>query len=150
MIDNLYAKYLLADRLQKVAQDAGVRVDIVALHNRTASGIYKDVHLQCSLADRYGPQASEDAAVRLLDAAPDSLLLSLDRSDGLIYLRGTTDAGLTFQFYTGTGVCEMVQTGTRTVRKPDPKALASVPLVDVEEPVFERRCPDPVTEAVPA
>lgn len=38
------------------------------------------------------------------------------------------------------GVCERVQVGTRTVSKPDPAA----PLIDVEEPVYEVRCPDSV------
>jgi len=36
--------------------------------------------------------------------------------------------------------CERVQTGTRTVEKPDPEA----PTITVEEPVFEWVCPESV------
>lgn len=39
-------------------------------------------------------------------------------------------------------VCTQVQTGTRTVSKPDPEVLATVPTVEVEEPVYEWQCPD--------
>lgn len=41
-------------------------------------------------------------------------------------------------------ICERVQTGTRIVTKPDPVAVADVPLVDVEEPVYEWKCPDSI------
>jgi hypothetical protein len=37
-------------------------------------------------------------------------------------------------------VCERVQVGTRPVEKPDPEALAAVPTVTVEEPVYEWTC----------
>lgn len=39
-------------------------------------------------------------------------------------------------------VCERTQVGTKTVEKPDPELLAAVPLVTVEEPVYEWKCPD--------
>jgi len=39
-------------------------------------------------------------------------------------------------------VCERVQTGTETRRVPDPQLVAEIPLVTIEEPVYERRCPD--------
>lgn len=40
--------------------------------------------------------------------------------------------------------CERVQTGTKTVSKPDPEALAQVPTVEVSEPVYEWICPESV------
>lgn len=40
--------------------------------------------------------------------------------------------------------CERVQTGTKTVTKPDPEALRQVPNVEIEEPVYEWICPKSV------
>jgi len=40
--------------------------------------------------------------------------------------------------------CERVQTGTKTVEKPDPEALKQVPTIEVEEPVYEWTCPETI------
>jgi len=40
--------------------------------------------------------------------------------------------------------CERVQTGTKTVKQPDPEALKQVPTIEVEEPVYEWLCPESV------
>lgn len=37
-------------------------------------------------------------------------------------------------------VCERVQVGTETIEKPDPEALAAVPKITEDVPVFEWRC----------
>ncbi len=53
------------------------------------------------------------------------------------------------QLYTSRGdVCERVQVGTRTVQQPAPDA-PPVPMVDVEVPVYEWRCPDSLLADVP-
>lgn len=41
-------------------------------------------------------------------------------------------------------VCTKVQVGTRTVTKPDPEAIAAVPTIEVEEPIYEWECPDSI------
>lgn len=41
-------------------------------------------------------------------------------------------------------ICAKVQVGTKTVSQPDPELLKDVPLVEVEEPVYEWTCPDSV------
>jgi hypothetical protein len=41
-------------------------------------------------------------------------------------------------------VCERIQTGTRVVTRPDPKVVADIPMVEVEEPVYEWVCPDSI------
>jgi hypothetical protein len=140
-ITNLYAKYLLADRLNKIAKDAGVSVDSMRLDD--GSKYDPDVHLQCSAHDRRdgeGGNDAERAAIRLLDTLPS---LNLERSDGLIYLRGTTTTGLTYRFYTGAGSCELVQVGTRIVRAEEAKP-------EREEPVYEVRCIDDLAGLVQA
>jgi len=124
--------YPLATLLENAAGRAGVQVDIVSF------GSYpKDVNLQVSLAADRSNEGNERAAVQLLDEMP---TLQLIRTDGLIFLEGETNTGLTYRFYPGSGVCKKVQTGTRTVRQPDPEYIANAPLVDVEEPVFEVIC----------
>jgi len=41
-------------------------------------------------------------------------------------------------------ICKRVQTGVRTIEKPDPKAVAALPTIKVEEPIFEWECPDSI------
>lgn len=141
MIENLYAKYILADRLNKIAETAGVAVHHVKVSNRDRFA--GDVHLQVGMPLKFGAESNEDAAVRLLDAMPE---LSLRRRDGLIYLDGTTNTGLTFQFYAGQGVCERVQVGTRTIPAEPERVIPAQP--EREEPIYEILCADPLREAV--
>lgn len=139
MIQNLYAKYLLADRLNKIAESAGLRIYETTIGHGDSEHSYA-VSVQLSLASDRSPEGNERAAVFLLLAMPE---LTLKRRDGLIYLHGTTDGGLTFRFYTGTGVCERIQVGTRIV-----PAQPAQP--EREEPIFEVVCADALSEAVSA
>ncbi|MCU1408504.1 MAG: hypothetical protein JWM23_584 [Microbacteriaceae bacterium] len=137
MIDNLYAKYLLADRLNKIAEAAGVKIYKTAIHN--GDKFNRDIQIQAHAYDRHdgeGENAAERAAIRLLSVMPE---LSIERRDGLIDLVGTDRNGLTFSFYTGTGSCEKVQVGTRIVPAEPAKP-------EREEPIFEVRCIDPLAE----
>lgn len=141
MIENLYAKYLLADRLNKLAGKAGVDVDFLELDNGGRYGY--DVKLQVGAYDRREGESdnvAERGAIRLLDAMPE---LALERSSGLILLTGTAKTGLTYRFYTGSSPCEMVQVGTRIV----PAQLATP---ERTEPIFEKRCIDDLRELVNA
>ena len=142
MITNLYAKYLLADRLNKVAEAAGVEVYTTTFHN---GGKYdEDVQVQIMSSGKRRDGESENVAernaIRLLDAKPD---LSLVRSSGLIHLTGMEPNGLSYSFYTGTGSCERVQVGTRTL-----PAEAAKP--EREEPIYEVRCIDDLAGLVTA
>jgi hypothetical protein len=132
-VEKLYAKYLLADQLNKLVDAAGLVVDLCQLGNSDKYGFGWDVHIQVSNPKVGEPQGNEDAAARLLDAMPS---LALKRSSGLIYLTGSTYLGLKYRLYTGAGVCELAQVGTRIV--------PAIP--EREEPIFERRCPDPLNE----
>jgi hypothetical protein len=134
-ITNLYAKYLLADRLNKIAKDAGITVNAVEFHNGDQWG---DADLEINAYgvikrfDGEGSNHAEIVAIRLMDAMPE---LALERKSGLIFLNGKTKTGLTFRFYTGSGSCELVQVGTRTLPAEDAKP-------EREEPIFEKRCVD--------
>lgn len=137
MLDNLYAKYLLADRLNKIAEKAGIRVHHATVGNGEGSTYSFDIQFQCGMIGKYGAEANELTAVMLLDALP---ALKLVRSNGLIYVNGVAENGLTFSFYTGTGVCERVQVGTRHV-----EAMEAY-----DEPVYKTICADVLNEMVSA
>lgn len=92
MIENLYRKYLLADRMNKIAKAAGVELHTITLDN--ATDVYRDVS---ALAHRYG-ETPEETAARILRVAPH---LEVRMSDALLYLGGETRQGLRFEFYFG-------------------------------------------------
>ena len=138
-ITNLHAKYLLADRLNKIARDAGVEVFTIDISDRDDYS----VHIQVSADYRRKGESKNDAeraAIRLLDTAPE---LALVRKSGLIYLTGKTETGLAYRFYTGAGACELVQVGTRIIPAEDAKP-------EREEPIFEKRCIDDLAGLVQA
>lgn len=125
----LYLLYLTADRMQKIADEAGVSVDVIHLN-----GYPKDVSFQCSDRTDRSNEGNEKAAIALMDAMPE---LALRRTSGLIYLESVTNLGVSFQLYCGSGVCERVQVGERLV-----PAVAAQP--ERMEPVFEIVCTDPL------
>lgn len=139
MIENLYAKYLLADRLAKIAESVGVRIHHIKFDNGSKS-FERDVAIQCGLKDDFSPEGNEKAAELILEAMPGT---HPRRDGGLVYVEGVTYLGLMFHFYVGQGVCERVQVGTRIV-----PAVPAQP--EHEVPVFEVICSDPLRELVKA
>ena len=134
MITNLYAKYLLADRLNKVAEKAGVTVHYIRVYDAPST----EVFLQVGHPEGWGNESNERAAIALLDAMSE---LQLERNDGLIYLTGVSN-GLKFKFYTGEGSCQLVQVGTRTLPAEPAKP-------EREEPIYEKRCIDELAAVAP-
>lgn len=138
---NLYTKYLLADRLVKITDRAGGYAYCIEIKPDA-------VNLFVEMPGGYSNQGNEDIAVALLDVCDEvGLPVDLIRENGLIFIRGAMPNGLRFEFFTGSGVCEIVQVGTRVEKQPDPEYIAAAPVIDVEVPVFERRCPDPLAGA---
>ena len=43
-------------------------------------------------------------------------------------------------------VCSQVQVGICTVSVPDPEAVSALPLVEIEQPVYEWQCPDSILQ----
>lgn len=80
-------------------------------------------------------------AAEILDRFPSA---RLDRHDGPFSIVQGGD--LSWSVYFSDSVCTRVQTGTRTKTIPDPVALDAVPLIEVEEPVYEWRCADPLAD----
>ena len=136
MTTNLYAKYLLADRIQKAAEKCGTT--IATFNIRDSTGSYnQDLTVFLDSFHRGEGEEREIIADKMLTALP---FLTLARSEGSIDLQGTTAQGLTVCIYAGDGVCERVQVGTRTVPASEAR----------EEPIYEVRCIDSLADAVSA
>ena len=146
MIDNLYAKYLLMDRIQKAAERAGTKVykfDIREGHDRYRNDEYvgygADIDIMLDVFfTSHTPESREEMVSRFLDELP----LTMHREQGRISLAGVLN-GFKVEVTCGTGVCEKVQVGTRIVPAEPAKP-------EREEPIFEVRCVDPLNELVTA
>jgi hypothetical protein len=86
----------------------------------------------------------EEFANQWLIAHPETRVI---REEGSIYLFGLDNLGLSWKVNVGQGTCERVQVGTRTVTKIDPDYLVGAPMIQVDEPVFEIVCADPINLA---
>lgn len=94
----LYSRYLLADRMIKRAEKAGLVPATVEL--RPAYGTYSDTHVQIQVrvAENFNDaDATEAAMARLAEEWPE---LKLKYPGGtLIYLEGENSAGVKFRFF---------------------------------------------------
>ena len=138
---NLYQKYLAATQVEQRLEKIGLTPLYVMLSDDgvTASIDYYDVN------GNYLFDKDREAKVNaFLEAFPD---VTVERVSEYGYTpemkaRWTTGAGVQVEVNFGSGTCERVQVGTKTVEQYDPEALAAIPKVTVEEPVYEYRCSD--------
>ena len=150
---SLYQVYLVADMIQKAITKSGGRHTSIGLDMVIGTPEEKLQGMQfwnanvCTHVreDTDTPEGREELVVRLLEAIPRA---QLKRKDGEMTIYGKATNGVSFYLWMGEGVCERVQVGTRTVMKPDP--TIDVPMVEVEEPIFEVRCIDPINEMMGA
>ena len=150
---SLYQVYLVADMIQKAITKSGGRHTSIDLDMRTGSPEEKlqfmafwDANVCTHVhEDSATPEGREELVAKLLEAIPRA---QLKRKDGKMTIYGKATNGVSFYLWMGEGVCERVQVGTRTVMKPDP--TIDVPMVEVEEPIFEVRCIDPINEMMGA
>ena len=150
---SLYQVYLVADMIQKAIATNGAGHGSIDMDIRSNTPEEKLQGMQfwnanvCTHVreDTDTPEGREELVVRLLEAIPRA---RLKRKDGEMTIYGKAANGVSFYLWMGVGVCERVQVGTRTVMKPDP--TIDVPMVEVEEPIFEVRCIDPINEMMGA
>lgn len=143
---SLYQKYLVADQIEKHLEVVGCG-SIYAMLNPNGVELAVMYDAQGNHLTR---EQREEKVVLFLAALPGA---QLDRSVKsfetmpTLTVHGTAAHGITWSIDFGFGVCERVQVGTKKVEKYDPEALSAIPKIVVEEPVFEYRCPDPITQA---
>lgn len=142
--NELYRRYLLADRLAKImraiAEETGLDTrahgfEFGKAYNPDKADWYWDYDVRLSLLSHHlEPEGRELIVEQLLRRLPE---LNLVRADGEMRLHGVVN-GLLVRSYGGAGVCERVKVGTRVV----PAKPATEEYV---EDVYEVRCPDPIT-----
>ena len=150
---SLYQVYLVADMIQKAIATNGAGHGSINLDMRTGTPeeelqfmAFWDANVCTHVREDTGtPEGREELVAKLLEAIPRA---QLKRKDGEMTIYGKAANGVSFHLWMGEGVCERVQVGTRTVMKPDP--TIDVPMVEVEEPIFEVRCIDPINEMMGA
>lgn len=150
---SLYQVYLVADMIQKAITKSGgghtsidLGIDCNTPEEKLQGMGFWDANVCTHVREDTGtPEGREELVVRLLEAIPRA---RLKRKDGEMTIYGKAANGVSFYLWMGAGVCERVQVGTRTVMKPDP--TIDVPMVEVEEPIFEVRCIDPINEMMGA
>lgn len=155
---NAYALYLVQDMVTKRLASLGLNPAYV-MTSRDYENIGTrgwSVHVKVN-TDADGQYMSaverEQRVVDFMAAYPDAALTREASWSGgrpEMKLRGVTNLGFAWEVDFGTGVCEQVQVGTKRVKTFDPEALAAVPMVERDEPVFEYMCPDPLRDAVTA
>jgi|TARA_R100000482_G_scaffold124710_2_gene78569 hypothetical protein len=145
-----YAAYLVADQIAKRIESVGHRVAFYQAHPASGYG-HGVTGVTLLVRDAYTPVIREQFANDFLDAFPDTRITREPGYGGIpeIKLHGTAHAGVEWSIDVGTGVCERVQVGTKSVEKYDSDALLSIPKITVDEPVYEYRCPDPILAGVP-
>lgn len=147
---NLYQQYLVADMIQKRLARIGLTSSYAMMMTRdgkpavrTHIGFYDDEGNYLFDQDR------EAKANEFLEAFPDATVTRESKYGGApeIVLSGVTHLGFAWEISFGTGVCEQKQVGTKKVMRYDPEQIKNIPLVEVEEPVYEYLCPDPISVA---
>lgn len=158
----LYRQFLAADWLLKKLK--GLEIEVASVDFRRdhwasartfedleqnddlAYGFMFDIHVE--LQGLYLVEDRERAAEGVLEKVPGARIF---RKNGYIYLYGEAPGmgSVRWHISLGMGSCEKVQVGTRKVMRPDPDApIVEIPLIEVDEPIFEIRCVDPITQAV--
>lgn len=145
---SMYQRYLVVDQIAKRMESVGAKPGTV---------IVFDDHVHISLSYGYGygesygaAEEREDLVNKFLTRYPDATIArQVDYPGGKpqMIVSGTAAHGIEWKIDFRDGVCEMVQVGTKKVERVDPEVYATLPRVEVNEPVYEYRCPDPIVAA---
>lgn len=167
----LYRHYLAADLAQKRVESIGYSVSTIDIDYSPLLSDYVgeagvpsymrfpalrvEVTGFTTTWERERAGASEEEAEAASQEEREAAILAFAKFPGVSVFRESGNAFAYFEAFDRIGVrvafgralCERVQTGTRTVRKPaDPELAAkladALEHVEVEEPIFEWRCND--------
>ena len=86
----------------------------------------------------------EEKVNEFLEAHPDSIVERKSAYGKPDMLVSWFDSGVRVEVNFGSGVCEQKQVGTKIVETYDPEQLAALTKIEVEQPVYEYFCPDPI------
>lgn len=147
---DLYRQYLVATQIKDRLRQVGLSPAYVMVsqdHSRgSASGLSVDSRI--AYEDARGTylfdKDREDKMNRFLELFPDVTVTRENPYGKPDMLARWDSSGVSVEVNFGTGVCEQRQVGTQKVMSYDPAALANVPKIEVEQPIFEYFCPDPI------
>lgn len=151
MKTSLYQRYLVADQIEKRLNAAGAFVGAVYVYDGDISitlGFTSDN--KGDLIGRYAPpEAREAVANKFLTLYPGTAIQRKPGYDGKpeMIISGVAAHGIEWKVDLGVGVCEKVLVGTKKVMRHDPEKMAIIPMVEVNEPVYEYLCADPIAAA---
>lgn len=112
---------------------------------RNDDGIHARFDIYVSKYEDDAPAEMARIARVLADGAPKGGVVKVQ--DHYFRLQRRFGSVLLEVWTTRDAVCERVQVGTETIETPDPEALAAVPTVTEERPVYEWRCAPILQEA---
>lgn len=150
----LYAQYLAATQAAQRLSMIGLRAQYAMLavdyDGRGTSGLEVNLSIDYNDADGrwMSDEARESKVNDFIERFPDVQVTregTYGRPDMLAHWLGPHGISVVINFHSGT--CERKQVGTKRVTTYDPEALAALPRVEVEEPIFEYMCPDPISRA---
>lgn len=143
-MSSLYMQYTAAKQMTDRLSAIGGRVGFILFQHDGTVSISQDYY------DAKGtwltPENRDSLANAWLERWPKSTV-SRESRYGLepeTKISGETAAGIPWVVEFGRGACERKQVGTKRVEKYDPDALASIQMIEVEEPIYEYFCPDPL------
>ena len=146
---NLYGQYLASTEIRDRLAKVGLTIQHVMIaqdfEGRSETGL--EVSARVSMYDVTGnylfDKDREDKANEFLELFP-SVSVRRASDNGYppeVRMYWLSVHGISVEVNFGSGVCEKVQVGTRKVSSFDPDALAALPRVEVEEPIWEYVCP---------
>lgn len=145
---SLYQRYLVADQMQKRMVEVGALPGSVIIFE---DGVHISLHYSSMPGGSYSPaEQREEIVNKFLTRHSDAKIERQTYYSGgkpQMIVSGTAAHDIKWQIDFREGVCEKVQVGTKKVERVDPEVYDSLPRVEVEEPVYEYRCPDPITAA---
>ncbi|AWN07765.1 hypothetical protein HOT31_gp094 [Microbacterium phage Hendrix] len=160
MTTSYYSQYLGAEWLRKHLEAAGFEVTALELNRsrwterETLDKLVENgnldygfsFHVDAKIQIGYRAEDVDKAANTVFESVPGARVF---RKQGGIHLYGMLPGihDLRWHLYVGQGTCERVIVGSRKVMKADPAKVAQIPMIEVDEPIYEIICSDPAVEA---
>lgn len=150
-----HENYLVADMLMARLDGLGLTVSYVMFSRdfkeRGTAGSEVSIAIDLfDVDDQYLFDVDREAKLNEFLAAYPDATPARESSYGSapeMYVRGVNELGIAWEINFHAGTCERVQVGTKRVEQFDPAYVANIPMVTVDEPVYEYVCADPIVTA---
>lgn len=145
---SMYQRYLVVDQINKRMESVGAMPGSVIIFD---DSVHISLHYSSGPGGSWSPaEEREEIVNKFLAKYSDAKIerqVPYPGGKPQMIVSGTAAHGIKWQVDFRDGVCEQVQVGTRKVERVDPEVYDSLPRVEVEEPVYEYICADPIAAA---